>query len=40
MTRYCDRPVRVFGTHFATPTAGWFVRDGETWRFAVEEPAR
>jgi len=25
----------VFGTHFATPTAGRVVRNGATWRFAV-----
>jgi glyoxylase-like metal-dependent hydrolase (beta-lactamase superfamily II) len=33
--RYSDRPVLVFGTHFATPSAGRIVRDGDTWRFAV-----
>jgi glyoxylase-like metal-dependent hydrolase (beta-lactamase superfamily II) len=35
LQRYADRPVLVFGTHFATPTAGRIVRDGDTWRFAV-----
>lgn len=30
-----DRPVLVIGTHFATPTAGRVVRDGDTYRFAV-----
>lgn len=30
-----DTPVLVIGTHFASPTAGHIVRDGETWRFAV-----
>ena len=25
----------VIGTHFATPTAGRIVRDGDAWRFAV-----
>jgi glyoxylase-like metal-dependent hydrolase (beta-lactamase superfamily II) len=25
----------VIGTHFASPTAGKIVRDGDTWRFAV-----
>src|ERR1051326_6082803 len=33
LARYSDRPVLVFGTHFATPTAGRIVRDGDTWRF-------
>lgn len=27
--------VLVIGTHFATPTAGHIVRDGEVWRLAV-----
>ena len=35
LERYADRPVLVLGTHFATPTAGRIVRDGEVWRFAV-----
>ena len=30
--RYSDRPVLVIGTHFATPTAGHIVRDGEAYR--------
>ena len=30
--RYADRPVLVIGTHFATPTAGHIVRDGDAWR--------
>ena len=30
--RYADRPVLVIGTHFAGPTAGHIVRDGDTWR--------
>ena len=33
--RYAGAPVLVIGTHFATPTAGHIVRDGDTWRFAV-----
>jgi len=33
LERYGDRPVLVFGTHFATPSAGHIVRDGDTWRF-------
>jgi glyoxylase-like metal-dependent hydrolase (beta-lactamase superfamily II) len=30
---YGDEPVLVIGTHFATPTAGRIVSDGEAWRF-------
>jgi glyoxylase-like metal-dependent hydrolase (beta-lactamase superfamily II) len=30
--RYSDRPVLVIGTHFAGPTAGHIVRDGDAWR--------
>lgn len=30
--RYADRPVLVTGTHFATPTAGHIVRDGDVFR--------
>jgi glyoxylase-like metal-dependent hydrolase (beta-lactamase superfamily II) len=33
--RYADRPVLVIGTHFATPTAGHIVRDGDVWRLDV-----
>ncbi len=32
---YADRPVLIIGTHFASPTAGHFVRDGEVYRFNV-----
>jgi len=35
LERYADRPVLVLGTHFATPTAGRIVRDGDAWRFDV-----
>ena len=31
--RYGDQPVLVIGTHFAEPTAGHIVRDGDSWRF-------
>jgi glyoxylase-like metal-dependent hydrolase (beta-lactamase superfamily II) len=31
--RYADRPVIVFGTHFATPSAGHIVKEGEGHRF-------
>jgi len=33
LARYADRPVLVLGTHFATPTGGRIVRDGEAFRF-------
>ena len=32
LARYADRPVLVIGTHFAGPTAGRIVRDGDTYR--------
>ncbi|MEM7015901.1 MAG: MBL fold metallo-hydrolase [Pseudomonadota bacterium] len=36
LERYTDRPVLIIGTHFATPTAGHIVRDGDTYRLDVE----
>jgi glyoxylase-like metal-dependent hydrolase (beta-lactamase superfamily II) len=35
LSRYSDAPILVIGTHFAAPTAGHVVRDGEAWRFEV-----
>ena len=32
LERYADRPVLVIGTHFAGPTAGHLVKDGDTYR--------
>ncbi len=32
LRRYADRPVLVLGTHFAGPTAGRLVRDGDSYR--------
>ena len=32
LSRYVDRPVLIIGTHFAGPTAGHIVRDGEAYR--------
>ena len=32
LKRYADQPVLVLGTHFATPTAGRLVRDGDSFR--------
>jgi hypothetical protein len=34
--RNAAQPILVIGTHFATPTAGQVVRDGESYRFGVE----
>ncbi len=33
LERYADGPVLVIGTHFAAPTAGRIVRDGDAYRF-------
>jgi glyoxylase-like metal-dependent hydrolase (beta-lactamase superfamily II) len=35
LERYGDRPILVLGTHFATPSAGRIVRDGNAWRLEV-----
>ena len=35
LERCADKPMLVIGTHFAAPTAGRIVRDGDTFRFAV-----
>ena len=35
LERYADKPVKVFGTHFADPVCGQIVKDGKTFRFAV-----
>ena len=32
---YADGPVLILGTHFASPTAGHIVRDGDSFRFAI-----
>lgn len=32
VSRYADRPVLIIGTHFAGPTAGHIVKDGESYR--------
>ena len=37
LQRYGDNEVMVFGTHFATPTAGWVVSHGDGWRFVVDK---
>ena len=33
--RLADTPTLVIGTHFAAPTAGRVVRDGDTFRLVV-----
>lgn len=35
LERYADRPVLIIGTHFATPSGGRIVRDGDVWRLDV-----
>lgn len=35
LERHAGRPVLVLGTHFASPTAGRLVRDGEAYRLVV-----
>jgi glyoxylase-like metal-dependent hydrolase (beta-lactamase superfamily II) len=35
LERYGDKPILVLGTHFATPSAGRIVRDGNAWRLEV-----
>jgi glyoxylase-like metal-dependent hydrolase (beta-lactamase superfamily II) len=35
LERYGDQPILVLGTHFATPSAGRIVRDGNAWRLEV-----
>ena len=32
LDRYADRPVLIIGTHFAAPTAGRIVTDGDRYR--------
>ena len=32
LQRYADRPVLIIGTHFAAPTAGRIVHDGDSYR--------
>jgi glyoxylase-like metal-dependent hydrolase (beta-lactamase superfamily II) len=34
--QYADSDVLVFGTHFATPSAGHIVKQGNAWRLRVE----
>jgi glyoxylase-like metal-dependent hydrolase (beta-lactamase superfamily II) len=34
--RYADRDILVFGTHFATPSAGHIVTSGDAWRLRVD----
>jgi glyoxylase-like metal-dependent hydrolase (beta-lactamase superfamily II) len=33
-----DGAIMVIGSHFSGPSAGWIIRDGETWRFVTEPP--
>jgi glyoxylase-like metal-dependent hydrolase (beta-lactamase superfamily II) len=36
LERFADQPTLVIGTHFAGPTAGRLVRDGDAYRLAVD----
>ena len=36
LSRFCDEPVLVIGSHFATPAAGRIVADGDAYRFDTE----
>ncbi len=40
METYADGRSLVIGSHFAEPTAGLLVRDGDAWRFSAGQPAR
>ena len=35
LDKYADTPILIIGTHFASPTAGHIVRDGDAFRLAV-----
>ena len=35
LEQHADKPMLILGTHFATPTAGHIVRDGDAYRFEV-----
>jgi hypothetical protein len=35
MARYADTPTLIIGTHFAGPTAGRLVHDGDAYRLDV-----
>jgi glyoxylase-like metal-dependent hydrolase (beta-lactamase superfamily II) len=35
LERYADKPITIFGTHFADPVCGKIVKDGKTFRLAV-----
>lgn len=37
LDRFEDESIPVFGTHFAHPTAGWIIRQGEALRFRIDE---
>lgn len=35
LAQFSDEPVLIIGTHFATPTAGHIISDGDVYRFAT-----
>ena len=40
LEKYGDGGALIIGGHFAEPTAGHVHRDGDSWRFAVQQPAK
>lgn len=34
--RFANQPTLVIGSHFAGPTSGWIVSDGDAWKLRVE----
>ena len=36
LERYADRRALIVGSHFADPTVGFFVREGDAWRFSSD----
>ncbi|MEO5641391.1 MAG: MBL fold metallo-hydrolase [Sphingomicrobium sp.] len=34
-----DRPILILGTHFPTPTGGWLVSSGDSWKVLLDKPA-
>jgi hypothetical protein len=36
ITRFADKDTLVIGSHFAEPTAGHIVRDGDAWKLVIE----
>jgi glyoxylase-like metal-dependent hydrolase (beta-lactamase superfamily II) len=39
LQRNCDKPILILGTHFATPTAGFIINNGDGPRFVWPRPS-